>query len=199
VKWLVENRQWLFSGVGVFILAAIARWLYQQFLLRKVQTTSTAVTAVDSSITKSQSEPAPSSGVNPPTSVPAQQRPVASPLLKLTLRQVVDEICDAPYLQRSQIEQNYLGMRMRISGRVRCVASPEDDLAEVVVGEGAFGWPEVYFSVKLSEHPELRLFKDKMPVVVEGIYAGRHNSAWGWHTLTDPVIVEYGKSSTNQQ
>jgi hypothetical protein len=140
IDWLVKNRDWVFSGIGVLVLTIgwqfIAAWRGNSSSLERVSKTE--------------------SSLGEPTSLSALE--------------IHSAIGNAPPLQRDAVAKNYAGIRVRwdtllISATPR---GKEVRLQLRNADEKSQGSPTIWCHVDLGKYPELAVVAARAKIQVVG-------------------------------
>jgi hypothetical protein len=154
-EWLRENKEWLFSGVGVVLLTSLASTLI--ILMRRRRPSPV-------------SEPETVS-----TPLEAAQAPVATPPSvvsadSLTPDQIISAIKKAPLMQQPDVARHYRGLKVHWQGSLADVSSVEGGRVELWVRYhyGPFLVHLVSFEVDTKDYPGLGLLKEGHTLTFEG-------------------------------
>lgn len=143
--WIWDNRQWLFSGLGVVGTAGVVKLIL--FFHRRVK-----VVAVQNGSDSA------------PTIQPSANR---VPVLSLSAEKILTQIRSLPPLQQEDSFNSYKGTRIRYVGLVNFIRKGENETANLELYQPD-SVAKVVFSVPLSDYPELKHLRQATPIVAEG-------------------------------
>ena len=160
IEWIVKNKDWLFSGVGVVVIAALVRWL---------------VTLV---------WPRPAAKPVLPTS------PGHRESYDVSADDIIKAIEQVPPFQRPSIARHYVGLKVEWPARFSSATSLGDDMVSVSLKYGwkntFFLGPWIYCNVGLADHKEIAVLHEGAPVTVRGTIDSVEH---GYIRLKDATLV----------
>lgn len=160
LDYIIENKEWLFSGVGVAAIGYAAAHFWQQPSL-KDQPTQSAVIIVQASNQGSQ-QPQASERVSQVT--PAHITKITS----ITLVEILTTVERTPPLQKNEVTKNYLGLNVQWETKLWNAEKKTDDLVKLTLDFGPNDLHLVHCSVKLSDYRELGILPKGAPITVLG-------------------------------
>ncbi len=143
LAWIWSNKEWLFSGVGVALVAALIA------LLRRAGRSKKEVTdlAPGEILQVVLSKPA----------VPEQWEPIPS---DVSPKQVVEAIEQAPLLQQPDVEKHYRGVSVEWEGQLIGAWMNDTSSVRLLLASGEGGdRPSIGFEVDPSAYAGLGLLK----------------------------------------
>lgn len=146
IKWILENKEWLFSGAGISVLVG-AFYIVRKFAGRKVSDT-------DLLDTKGLFTRASKTGERP-----------ASNLDILTINREIDLL---PPYQRKKARLDYIGIRVVFAGKLLNAYQNQKGQIEIGVQKSSGVYPVVVCEVGGNDYPELKVMHTGTPVTVEG-------------------------------
>jgi len=156
VDWILENKEWVFSGIGIAIFGGIFVLIKIAFVKRKSLINSpekkTAIQVHRSTETQTDNS----------------QKQIVSPIL--TPKAIVKAVTSVPPLQRKDIAKHYSGIRVRWSGSLASIHELCHDGPDVMItlNSGKFDSIDIYFIVNPSDHKGLSLVDIGQRITVEG-------------------------------
>ncbi|MDD4062134.1 MAG: hypothetical protein PHW08_15720 [Kiritimatiellae bacterium] len=174
-EFLWDNRQWLFSGLGLAVIAVV--WRLILYLLRRGKPAASGV-GISGGVKR-----APNAEHRTPNfdgadkSVSAQGRQESAgviqppsnrpPAFSLSAQEILSQIRALPPLQQEDSFNSYRGTRIRYVGFVNSICKGEGNTAHLELYQ-SIGRPKVVFSVSLADYPELKQIQQGTPIVAEG-------------------------------
>jgi hypothetical protein len=156
IKFITENKEWLFSGIGVTILIALLA-IAKKFLLKKQNTEIKRVIDVS------------------PTNSPAKEgeHPIIPVERKSTLSfsKISEMIENAPPLQRDDVRKNFVGIKVSWDTYLKNASKSENDIVKLYLAPGSIGSDLLYTiscTVSLSDYQELRILPTNAKIRIEG-------------------------------
>lgn len=159
LEYLVKNKEWIFSGVGVFLLAAvigIIKFFWNRKKIKELKREN--FTREKDSFEKAK--------VN-------ALKDVVEPS-NVTVKTIIDEINNAPPFQRDTVSDNYKGIKVRWEGRLWNVEKVDftNKSRQLVKVEfhpipGNLHY-RVLLQANIDEYPELRVAKRDSMIAAEG-------------------------------
>lgn len=154
IKSVIENREWIFSGIGVSVLGlviyAIRHWLFPG--KTQAQTTSTASLA--------QPEP-----------------PHSKKIVHISPQEIVERLSSVPDLQQDDVFKSYRGMHVQWIGTLLNASksnqfNSKTDIAHIQLGypstEEVFHKAIIYGDIDLNTHPELNVAHKRTTIRITG-------------------------------
>lgn len=149
IDYLWNNKEWLFSGIGVSALVALI-WIGRKILGSRRQPRSQT------------------SGAPQPVSSEGEQSDLA-----LSPMEIVKEIKSRPSYQQENAANHYVGLKVR--WKLNVISVRRQDEKENTVRlfcnvNDNYPWITVY-DVSLTKHPELKILRDGTKLWVSGAIA----------------------------
>jgi hypothetical protein len=139
LNWIADNKEWLFSGVGVTIVILVGRFLIRRFRGNRdsaqPHTSETRTTA-----------PSPPPGTLTPEEI----------------RRTIDS---APLLLEEDVRQQFVGVRVSWKGTLQSATREGEDSVVLLIHAGTF---LVVVVVQASRYPGIGLLKKGASVNVRG-------------------------------
>jgi hypothetical protein len=151
LDWLWDNRTWLFSGLGVAVLAAL-------FAVARSAHTRVRHTSAPSG-------PTPMQG----SVVPAATRSHAVAPGQLTPKDIIQAIHDAPLLQQPDVAKHYVGLAVEWQGKLQ--SAERTDRGAIRITAVHDGRHLVGFELEPSSYPGLGLLRSGTQVRFAGVIA----------------------------
>lgn len=147
IEWINQNKEWLFSGVGVSVFAGLV-WIGQAVLKRH---RSEVVTEV-------------------PTEVLQQEPPSTPSEPSLDIAGIIAEVYSLPPYQQNEAKRHYLGLKVKEEG-VLFSADPADNMISFTISpyDESKGLHLIFCSVPETECPELKIAHKGWHMRVAGI------------------------------
>jgi hypothetical protein len=149
IEWIWNNREWLFSGLGVFIIGGAIAAIYRHFKKSPPQQIVQVIL--------------------PQTSVKEDKT-----IAQVTPAQIFDEMQKLPILQQQQFREHYKGLRVSWRGKLSyiCTSRINDDHYTVIFRmpstSGASDMYSVTFDIPQSKYPGLGLLHEGSFIDVTG-------------------------------
>src|SRR4030042_1250115 len=118
-KWLLDNMKWLFSGVGIVVLAFLIQLVSRYFKRRRSRALSAKEQSLPVIIEELSGKSPEDKGAHKPSS--------------LTANAIMTAIQSAPILQRPDVIKNYLGLRVSWEGHLATPTKKADDLIHLQI------------------------------------------------------------------
>jgi len=159
IKFIWENRTWLFSGIGVFILAYLYKSLKHLHTGKKSEMSEDDQAPMGRKIEQNNHEEVPN--LYPIYRVDA--RP-------LSAKEIISIVKGAPLLQQSDIKSHYCGIRVRWVGKLVSMKPSEGKTVRILIncGEEFHDYSFSSFDVSRIDYPGLGLLKEGDRLEVEG-------------------------------
>ena len=160
LEFLANNKEWLFSGLGLFILASL--WaIIRSYINKKKQT---PVKAVTNDKIKPNAEPERSDIQI------KQERDFSISLI--TAEQIMASIADLPILQQKEMARQYIGLKVKWQGTLTSISDDYDNKAArriQLMASEANPFLIIGFSLDPKNYPGIGLLKRGHEMTVEGI------------------------------
>lgn len=154
IDWILENKEWIFSGIGIAILSGIFVLIKKVFVKRKSPINSPEKTTIQAHHN------------NETQTVHSERKTLRS---TLTPKAILEAVNAVPPLQRKDIAKHYSGIRVRWSGTVTDIEplhiGPD---VVIVLNSGKLAFRDIYFVVNPSEYKGLSLLDIGQRITVEG-------------------------------
>ncbi|MEQ1514524.1 MAG: hypothetical protein ABL934_17850 [Lysobacteraceae bacterium] len=156
IDFLVKNKEWLFSGVGVVIMGLIFSVFRNRIFSPKARIATPIVQDI--------SQPLPGN--------PDQLTPSATPQIKKTnsieLEEIVAALRESPPLQKSDLIKHYIGLTVQWETLLWSAEKSDGDNVLLTLHFGSQNLSLVHCSVLLSDYKELGVMKRNAPITVIG-------------------------------
>lgn len=166
-EYIEQNKEWIFSGVGVLAISTLAALIWRTINARTnlptPQITVMQVTQIAQANEKKSPEPALSSG-GMTVSTPA---PITR-ITPITLDEIRKAVDSAPPLQKAQIAKNYEGLHIEWNSQLSNAEMKGDDAVWLILLIGEPIGNVIHCTVKLSEYKELGILNKGAPIRVTG-------------------------------
>ncbi|HEV2680248.1 MAG TPA: hypothetical protein VGV14_07100 [Rhodanobacter sp.] len=156
IDFLVKNKEWLFSGVGVAVLGLIFRALRNRIFPPKSHASP--------AIVQDARQPPPDNFAQLAPSTPA--RITKTNTIELT--QIIAALEKAPPLQKADVIKHYVGLSVQWETLLWGADKTDDDNVRVVLDFGPNSTKLVYCSVRLSDYRQLGVMDRGTPITVIG-------------------------------
>ena len=154
MDWIIRNKEWLFSGVGVAVIMAIIG-IVRLILSRRRRSAN-------------QPQPTQEGHLLQQTGYTSFQAHDPS-ILDIPLKKIFDDIESRPPFQRDDVKKHYIGTRIRFEGVLRSLSKRENDEVYIMLNHGPDNWyPRVNFVVKVTDYPQLKFLEKNAPMAVVG-------------------------------
>lgn len=155
MNWLLENKEWIFSGIGIAIFGGMFVLIQKAFVERK------------SLINSPEKKTTIQAHHNTETQTYNSQRKIVRSTL--TPKAILKAVNSVPPLQRKDIAKHYSGIRVSWSGSVASIdglgLGPDVIIA---LNSGKLAYRDICFVVNPSEHKGLSLVDIGQRITVEG-------------------------------
>jgi hypothetical protein len=156
IDWLIQNKEWLFSGAGISGLAVLV-WVIRTAFNRR-----NLMAGVQSSLP---AEPQ-------PTQMPQLLEEIEPRELPLGLFEVMAEVHSRPPYQQKEAKSHYIGFRTEITGTLASAKEAGDMIHFSVSPKNSPpSFCLVFCMVPKTECPELKVAHKGWPLRVQGILA----------------------------
>lgn len=181
-NWLVDNKEWLFSGGGVVIAVLIIRFIFQRLRKSKLNVPSLEKESLAAVIE------------GPRAKAPEIKKDIE--VGHLSARAIITNIEEAPFLQQPDILKNYIGLRVTWEGYLTGAFKISDTLIRLHIRtceKEEWRGVGVIVNIDPSQYPGLGLLKYEHPIRVSGAISEIHS----YFSLKDAQI-EYELNSLNK-
>lgn len=150
IKWILENKEWLFSGIGVTILFGV---IY--FIRRAAR--------------RSQSSTQPGIAPNLQSPAPRSLRVEPRKLVELDVHKIMESISSLPPFQRDDARKHYIGVRFRFTGALFSAEAEEEDRIRISLSSlNESHLPLIFGSVPAKDNSQLRIVHEGTKITIEG-------------------------------
>lgn len=160
IDYLVNNKEWMFSGIGVVVLGFVLTRLWPRIFHRGEQRSGTVIVIQAGSSERS------------PLGEPRQQYAAnITKVAAITLAEIVDALEKAPPLQREDVAKRYEGLIVQWETKLwnaEMIDDDNDDEVRLTLDFGPGNTHLVYCNVKLSDYKELGVLPKGSPITVMG-------------------------------
>jgi len=151
--WIWDNKDWLFSGVGLIIIFLVISWFKNRIKSRKTQELSL-------------------NGANLQDIIDAPPPPKQEPDIlatSLSPGKIIKEVESAPFLQRPDISKQYEGIKVSWKGKL-CNANKinEKNIRLYITVTEEKGYTSIFFNVNPKQYPGIGLLREGHEILVEG-------------------------------
>jgi len=151
--WIWDNKEWLFSGVGVIIVVLVFSWLKKRIKSRKTQEPSLNGATLQDVIDA------------PP---PPKQEPDI-PATSLSPGKIIKEVKSAPFLQQPDICKQYEGIKVSWKGKLSFAEKIDEKNIRLMISvTEKKGSNLVFFYVNPKQYPGIGLLREGHEILVEG-------------------------------
>ena len=156
LAWLNTNKEWLFSGLGITLVAGL-------------------VAAVRAAVSKPRSTPTAAA----PTAIPLEQSDAVVPattvrVSAISAQEIHDAIASAPPMQQEDKARHFIGLR--VQWRTELIsATRRDDSVRLQLRGGGSSRPTVWCRVRFDEYRELAILSTNSPIIVNGLIESAEN------------------------
>ena len=97
------------------------------------------------------------------------QTPSATtPILQMTVSQILGDISSRPPFQRDEAAKHYIGTRVSFSGILYYLRKQDENFVHVTMSPKDASWATVQFIVSVKNYPEFKVIREETPLTVEG-------------------------------
>jgi len=155
-NWLLNNKEWLFSGGGIVLVALLIRFVFQRIKKAKPKDEATGSLSLQQIIE------------GPPAKPPEIRKEVKG--VSLSALAIMTTIEETPLLQRPDVAKNYIGLRVSWDGKLSSANKISDNNIRLIIriSEG-YKDVGVTFEINPNRYPGLGLLKYKHSVRVSGV------------------------------
>jgi len=149
IKYIIENKEWLFSGLGLSVITILVIGVKATFNYK---------------VKRNSNEPSKKNEIQniqlPFDHSPYRKRPYPS--------EIRDEINNAPPLQRDAVIESYIGLKVTWLTTFETAhgPSPKGIVRLMLLDRGSYPW--VNCNVNLNQYPELKSAKAKSEILISG-------------------------------
>jgi hypothetical protein len=163
LEFLINNKEWLFSGLGIVIFFGILSILRKLIFSKKQKTLSPADPQESKIVIGVPPSPA---IVEAPLAPVTQNRDIIPPE-SLSPNEILTTIEQAPFLQQPEIAKHYVGLKVTWQGKLFSAWKERNDIVNIfiIVPE----YRTIVFNVNPNDYPGLGLLKKGTLLEVEGI------------------------------
>jgi hypothetical protein len=158
VQYLKENKQWIFSGVGIFVISTVAWFAYTFLSSPSDQNNANAALISTTTATPAQ----------PPTRRFEDNAPPLSKKITPSPLQIFDAIRNAPPLQQDELAKNYLGLKVDWTLKFQSARKLDDDSVHISLLYADEIFPLIQCDVSLSKYRELNIMNRGADIRVVG-------------------------------
>jgi hypothetical protein len=155
IDWIIKNKEWLFSGLGIAIFMVVFTIASRILSQRRHN--------------QGQLEPTQLTHYLEQTTVPVS--PTRNlPLLDKSLKEIIDDIDSRPLYQRDDVKKHYIGTLIRFEGLLSSVRKKDENniYVRLYTATSSSIYPAVEFVVSIADYPQLKFLHKNAPLVVEG-------------------------------
>ncbi len=178
LQYLTENKEWIFSGIGVFLLTGILGLIKFALNRKKIQPQQTSMPIVVPESTPEGTE-----------TIISDNR-IIPEVSNITVKLIIDEINNSPPFQRNSVARNYLGIYVRWEGslwevkKLHTTTKGTQDVEVIIFTNPENLHYRAIFKVNIDKYPNLKIAKRDSFVIVEGTII--HCSGEGMYVELDP-------------
>ncbi len=165
MNYIIENKDWIFSGIGIFIISVII-YAVKFFIKNKSSHESSLPLNIHS---------LPKENNNLPNSQVG--RKIDSPINNdLTTLNILDEIKNTPLLQQKDLIKSYIGQNINWETQISSITEIGKNKvtlqlnthAQITSKPKGETYSLIYCNVNLNNYPELRMMKIGANITIEG-------------------------------
>ena len=165
IEWVVDNKEWLFSGVGVAVIAGL--WRAGRRAKRSDARINPSGLPEPASQSTATPNVAPLSNLGEST---AKGRTHLSSDAPLEVDDLLDQIVQMPLVQRDAAWFHYLGLRVAVTGGLWAVHSVPNNKFRVQISTRRHD-TDVWFEVPREQYPRLAVANSHSTLAVVGVLA----------------------------
>ena len=169
LEWLSNNKEWLFSGIGITLLGLVYLGI-NKFLMGRENMKIGHKTDQLSEINSHEKD---------------------TPL-NMTPSELVHAIDDVPPYQREEVAKHYVGLLVRWKGELRSASPSKGKKIALLLSRQQMGSVIVECSVNESDYPSLKVMKEGTLVVIQGKIA---RISYGHVVLKDAELSLYPRTT----
>ncbi len=154
--WIWDNKEWLFSGVGLSISALVFFWLKNRIKRQKTQEPSLNGATLQDIIDA------------PPQ--PKQELDISA--TSLSPGEIIKEVESAPLLQQPDIRKQYEGIKVSWKGKLSYADKIKKDIRLMILVTEKNDNTAIFFDVNPKQYPCLGLLREGHEILVEGRIEG---------------------------
>ena len=166
LNYITDNKEWLFSGVGVVVLFALVPWVLR--LVSRVRSQTGRGTAIQASANESMEHL---------DQVAARRTDhlLPSPLTRLasvTFDQIMEARAAAPPLQQQEVANRYVGLTVQWEMQLFSASKRDNDTVYLSLDFGPRSYGLIRCEVRLADYRELNVLPKGHPISIIGEIAG---------------------------
>jgi len=155
MEWIINNKEWLFSGVGIAAFMAIIA-ITRIVLVRRRQP-------------KDQLQSDHTLRVPEQTQLPSPPAVHKSCLIDQSLQMIYEDINSRPPFQQEDTKKHYIGTLIRFEGVLHFLNKRNDNEVHLTLRQGQNTWyPRVNFVVNVTDNPQFKFIHEDTPITVVG-------------------------------
>jgi len=163
LDYLLENKEWIFSGIGIFLLAGTGAVL--KYILPKIKGKKENANVSVSEMTKKIS-----SGLN--KRIESAHSTQSENIVDITVKEIIDEIQNMPPFQQASAGKNYNGIKVQWEGRLWNVEKSHRSNKNIVRVDIKPHPNDLHYTiflyVDIEKFPELKVAKRDYTIKVKG-------------------------------
>ncbi|MCJ7728454.1 MAG: hypothetical protein MUO27_01015, partial [Sedimentisphaerales bacterium] len=154
VKWILENKEWVFSGIGVFILGFLIVGFRKLVVKKKPSVNTQSNQAIKSDTDNKKIK-----------TIESEQQKIRK---DLTPEAIVNAVKSVPPLQRKDIVKHYQGIRVKWSGTLSSVMDIFGPDVLMTLRSSDANPVDIVFSVNPANYKGLSLINIGHTITIEG-------------------------------
>jgi hypothetical protein len=155
MEWIINNKEWLFSGAGIAAVMAIIA-ITRIIIVRRRQP-------------KDQHQSANTLRVPEQTQLPSPPAVQKSCLIDQSLQVIFADINSRPPFQQEDTKKHYIGTLIRFEGVLFSLNKRDDNEVHVTLSQGQDAmYPSVKFVVNVTDNPKFKFIHEDTPITVVG-------------------------------
>ena len=156
MEWIINNKEWLFSGAGITLVMAIIA-ITKIVLMRRRQQKNQVKSDQTMHVSEQTQPPIPPSEAH------------KSFLIDQSLQAIYEDIDSRPPFQQDDIKKHYIGTFIRFEGVLLFLNKLGDNEVHVTLRQGKeIMYPRVNFLVNVINHPKFKFIREDTPITVVG-------------------------------
>lgn len=160
IDFIIENKEWLFSGIGVSILTAVFL-LLRSLVLRRKNRLSYPINQ--------------EARQSPDSQTTSQEKDTIGYSTHPTPKEIANEISKLAPFQQTAAENNYIGLKVRWDVSLSLVHLRDNNQVQLSCEfKGYSRYVEV--ETNLEDYPEIKIVKRGQIITVYGVIKGIHPS-----------------------
>jgi len=170
LKWILNNKEWLFSGVGIFIIAGLYGFLKSKTNFKLAAHTNT------------------NANLKADPDLNLESENLTNPI-SVTAKYIRKQINLLPPFQQKDAIKHYIGLTIDWEMNFHTAEQNDGDIAHVTLVIDKEGRPDfASCDVKLSQYPELKVMQEGKKIRVKAKIKSI-NSGLYWFQLKDAILV----------